>query len=415
MTQAPSISDFEDGYDPHSMGEYAHGEIEDIYGASRTLIEKHGPVVEGHPFKVFGEPHRDATTDRHLFTVLGEGAIREVLSDPELFNMDYNALTFGRIMGPTLTALNDPMHGKVRRVFQAAFMPHNVARWGDQLVEPIANRLVDRFIDKGCAEIVNDFALPYPFEIIYRQLNLPQSDTAVFHKMAVAMLPGRQELYGYAMEASRKLGDYFTGLVQERRRNPGEDLISALVTAEVDGEYIPDETLISFLRQLLSAGGDTTYRGTGSMMIGLLQNPDQLEQVRADRSLVPQAVEEALRWESPTVMSVRSAARDTDLAGVHIPKDSVLVVITAAVQHDLARYENPDVFNINRPRDRHLAFSYGSHVCLGQHLARLEMSRALNVLLDRLPANLRLNPDMPRPRIRGVNFRTPSDVHILFG
>jgi cytochrome P450 len=413
MTQAPAIQDFEDGYDPHSVGEFAHGEIEDIYTAARALVEAHGPVVSGDVFTVFGEPGRWPDSGRAQFTVLGESVIREVLSDPERFNMDYLATTFGKIVGPTLTALNDPIHGKVRRVFQAAFMPHNVARWGDQLVGPVANQLIDGFVDRGRAELVTDFALPFPFEIIYRQLNLPPGDTAVFHKMAVAMLAGRGDLHKYAMEASRRLGVYFKDLIAERRKNPGDDLISALVAAEVDGDYIPEDIMIAFLRQLLSAGGDTTYRGTGSMMVGLLQNPDQLERVRADRSLVAQTVEEALRWETPTLMAVRSATCDTELAGVQIPKDSVLTIMTAIANRDPARHRNPDAFDIYRPRERHLAFSYGSHVCLGQHLARLEMSRALNALLDRLP-NLRLDPEMPPPRISGINFRTPRDVHVLF-
>ena len=413
MSQTPAIEDFADGFDPHTVGEFAHGQIEDIYSAARALVEVHGPVVSGDVFTVFGEPGRWPAGDRAHFTVLGESAIREVLSDPETFNMDYLATTFGKILGPTLTALNDPVHGKVRRVFQAAFMPQNVARWGDQIVGPVADQLIDRIVGKGRAELVNDFALPFPFEIIYRQLDLPPGDTAVFHKMAVAMLAGRGDLHKYAMEASRKLGVYFKEFIDNRRQNPSGDLISALVTAEVDGDYIPEDIMIAFLRQLLSAGGDTTYRGTGNMMIGLLQNPDQLERVRADRSLVAQTVEETLRWETPTMMAVRSASRDTELAGVRIPKDSVLTIMTAVANHDAVRHRDPDAFDIGRPRERHLAFSYGSHVCLGQHLARLEMARALNALLDRLP-NLRLDPDMPRPRITGINFRTPSDVHVLF-
>ena len=409
---AAAITDFDDNYDPLAMGAFAFGELEDIYTVTRDLARK-APVHEGDPFSLFtGKASRVGLEHKH-FTVLGEDAIRQMLSEPETFNMDYNAETFGKTVGNTLTALNDPVHGKVRRVFQAAFMPHNVARWGDEIVGPIANQLVGRFIDKGRAELVSEFALPFPFEIIYRQLNLPPSDTAIFHKMAVSLLVTRGETMKYALEASQKLWDYFKALIEERRRAPGDDLISALVTADVDGEHIPEDIMISFLRQLLSAGGDTTYRGTGSMMIGLLQNPDQLEAVRNDRSLVTAAVEEALRWEAATPIAVRSAARDTELGGLAIPKGAVLTVVTSAANRDPARYPDPDRFDIHRPRQRHLTFSYGPHVCIGQHLARLEMSRALNTLLDRLP-NLRLDPDMPPPKVKGIYFRTPSDVHVRF-
>ena len=413
MDQAvAAIADFDDHYDPLAMGGFAFGDLEDIYAVARDLARK-APVHKGDPYTLFTGKPPHFGGEYNNFTVLGEDAIRQMLSDPETFNMDHNAATFGMTVGNTLTALNDPVHGKVRRVFQAAFMPHNVARWGDELVGPIANELVSRFIDKGRAELVSDFALPFPFEIIYRQLNLPPSDTAIFHKMAVSLLMMRGETMKYALEASRKLWDYFKALIEERRRAPGDDLISALVTADVDGEHIPEDIMISFLRQLLSAGGDTTYRGTGSMMIGLLQNPDQLEAVRNDRSLVPAAVEEALRWEAATPIAVRSAARDTELGGLAIPKGSVLTVVTSAANRDPARYPDPDRFDISRPRQRHLTFSYGSHVCIGQHLARLEMSRALHTLLDRLP-NLRLDPEAPPPKVKGIYFRTPSDVHVRF-
>ena len=299
MGNMPSIADFEDGYDPLAAGHAMYGEIDDIYTVARRLCEK-SPVLEGDPFTLFGLGKFGAALGGHQFTVLGNDEIREMLGDAETFNMDCHANFFGKTVGNTLTVLNDPVHGKVRRVFQAAFMPHNVARWGDQLVGPVASELIDRFVDKGRAELVHDFALPFPFEVIYRQLDLPNGDTRVFHKMAVALLAARGDNHKYALEASQKLGVYFKNIIEERRGNPGGDLISALVAAEVDGEYIPEDIMISFLRPVLSAGGDTTYRGTGSMMIGLLRNPDQLEAVRADRSLVPQAVEEALRWEAAT-------------------------------------------------------------------------------------------------------------------
>jgi len=413
MGKIPAIADFADGYNPLSMSEHAYGSIEDIYSVARRLLKERGPVIEGEPFALFGMAGRGAHGSTPTFLVLGNDEIREMLSDSKTFNQDCHAEMFGKTVGNTLTVLNDPIHGKVRRVFQAAFMPHNIARWGDELVGPVANELVDRFVGRGRAELVNDFALPFPFEIIYRQLDLPGQDVSIFHKMAVALLGSYGDMHKYALEASQKLGVYFKRLIELRRANPGGDLISALVAAEVDGEYIPEDIMISFLRQLLSAGGDTTYRGTGSMMIGLLQNPDQLERVRADRSLVPQAVEEALRWEAATPIAMRSAACDTELGGVKIPKGAVLTVVTSAANRDPERYPDPDAFDIHRPRTRHLTFSYGPHVCIGQHLARLEMARALNVLLDRLP-NLRLDPDMPPPRVTGFYFRTPKDVHVRF-
>ena len=218
----------------------------------------------------------------------------------------------------------------------------------------------------------------------------------------------------HGTEASRKLGDYFKVLVADRLRTPGDDLVSVLARAEVDGERLPEEIMISFLRQLVNAGGDTTYRGTSVLLTGLLSNPEQLEAVRKDRSLVPQAIEEALRWDGPVLIQTRMAAKDIELGGVRIPKGAVIDVAAGAANRDPSRFPNPDKFDIFRkPQHKHFAFAYGPHVCIGQHLARVEMTRALNAILDHLPG-LRLDPDKPAPEIRGVMMRVPKHLHVRF-
>src|SRR4030095_12699116 len=155
---------------------------------------------------------------------------------------------------------------------------------------------------------------------------------------------------------------------------------------------------VSFLRQLINAAGDTTYRATSILLAGLLTHPDQFDAVRRDRSLIPQAIEEALRWDGPVLVASRTAARDTRLGGIDIPRDAILAVASGSANRDPSRYADPDAFDIFRKRGhRHFAFAYGPHVCIGQHLARVEMTRALNAVLDRLPG-LRLDPDMPPPQ-----------------
>jgi cytochrome P450 len=172
--------------------------------------------------------------------------------------------------------------------------------------------------------------------------------------------------------------------------------------------------IISFFRQLINAAGDTTYRGTGAMLVGLLRNPDQLEQVRNDRKLVTVTIEEALRWEGPVTVHFRMCAKDTELAGMKIEKGAVVNVVLASGNHDPKVFPDPETFNIHRKRERHFAFGYGNHMCLGQHLARLEMTRAINSILDRLP-NLRLNPHKPQPEILGAYQRTTRSINVLFG
>ena len=176
---------------------------------------------------------------------------------------------------------------------------------------------------------------------------------------------------------------------------------------------LPDEVLVSFMRQLINAAGDTTYRATSSLLAGLLTHPDQLDAVRKDRSHIPAAIEEALRWEPPVTVCPRLTTQAVTLGGVEIPAGAEVDTMTGAYNRDPARYEHPDQFDIGRKAQRHMAFAYGQHVCIGQHLARVEMTRALNALFDYLP-NLRLDPDYPPPKAMGVNMRMPPAIHVRF-
>ena len=156
--------------------------------------------------------------------------------------------------------------------------------------------------------------------------------------------------YPHALEASRNMGDYFTVLLAERRQQaPGDDLVGMLAHAEVDGERLPDAVAISFLRQLMNAAGDTTYRSTGSLLVGLLTHPEQLDAVRADRSLVPRAVDEALRWEGPLTVLTRQAMRDVELDGVAVASGTKIDVVQGSANRDPSRYLDPDRFDISRP------------------------------------------------------------------
>jgi cytochrome P450 len=191
--------------------------------------------------------------------------------------------------------------------------------------------------------------------------------------------------------------------------------VSLLAAVEDGGEHLPDEVVISFLRQLINAAGDTTYRSTGNLLVALLrERPDQFEMIKQDRSLIARAIEETLRWEGPVSMSPRMTLRDSVLGGVNIPAGAVVQVLTGVGNRDPFVYPDPDRFDMMRPNlKRHWAFAAGPHICLGQHLARFEMTRALNSLLDRLPT-LRLDPAQPRPEIRGFSMRLPKHIHVRF-
>jgi len=390
MTALPVIEDLADpNYDPFEAVDGSNGfDITDAYGRIRELA-KQAPVHPAEYKTFFGLPPDMTTADMQHFSVFGD--------------------SFGR----TVTTMDAPEHTQFRRIFQRAFMPNVVAKWGDSFVQPVVDQLLTPIMGTGQADLVQDFTALFPFHIIYRQLGLPEQDIKVFHKLAVALIVGSVDPTT-AMEASAKLGAYYEALTELRYEQPGHDLVSLLTQVDFEGERLPKDVLVSFLRQLINAAGDTTFRGTSNLLVGLLTHPEQLDAVRRDRSLLPAAIEEALRWEGPVMVGFRQATRDTELAGRPIPAGAAVGVVNGSANRDPSRYEDPDAFNIFRKAGtRHMAFAYGSHVCIGQHLARLEMTRAMNALLDKLP-NLRLDPDMPPPQIRGCNSRYPQHIHVRF-
>ena len=192
-----------------------------------------------------------------------------------------------------------------------------------------------------------------------------------------------------------------------------DDLVSELIRAEVNGHRLLDEEIYPFLLLLLPAGAETTYRSASNLLFGLLSHPGQLDAVRANRGLVPHAIEEALRWETPLLTITRMAAEDLELGGVPIPKGALIAVSLGAANRDPGRYRTPGAFDIFRDPKQHMSFGHGPHLCLGMHLARLEMRVLLNAVLDRLP-HLRLDPAVQDPHIHGLVFRSPPDLRVRF-
>lgn len=409
------IVDFDDPtFDPFISDEIAFGDTEDLYNVLADLRAERGAVIEGDYRNLFS-PYPDLTLkDFKHYTVLGYDEVAQVLNDPATFTNEAFVYNLGKSFGRSISTMDAPEHQRYRRIFQKAFLPQVVAQWGETLVDPVVDKLLSRFEQRGHADLVKDFTLYYPFHIIYKQLGLPEEDITTFHKLAIAQSIISID-YEHGVEAGHKLGAYFRDMLAERRAKPGDDLVSLLAQAEVEGEMLPEEILVSFLRQLINAGGDTTYRATSNLLVGLLSNPDQLQAVHDDRSLVAAAIEETLRWEGPVGMTWRMCAKDTELGGVKIPAGSVIDLVQGAANRDPAKFADPHRFDIHRSRSvRHFGFAGGPHICIGQHLARIEMTRALNALLDRLP-NLRLDPDQPAPQIRGFMMRVPKHIHVRYG
>ena len=412
MGAIPRIQDFDDAsYDPFVSDDAAFGVCADPYAQLAEWREQ-GPVHKMDYRSAMGLYPDVTMADLEHYLVLGYDAVEKIFLDPVTYSNKTYARNLGISFGRSVSTMDAPEHSRFRKIFQKAFLPNVVAKWGDTLVDPVVQGLMDQFVARGKADLVQEFTHHYPFHIIYRQLNLPPEDVKTFHKLAIAQTVVMYDV-PHGTEASRKLGVYFKDLLEERRRNPGDDLVSLLALAEADGEQLPEEILISFLRQLVNAGGDTTYRATSVLLTGLLSNPDQLDAVRQDRTLIVQAIEEALRWDGPVLIATRTPTVDTELCGVQIPAGACLSVASGSANRDPSRFENPDKFDIFRKKQRNFGFAFGPHVCIGQHLARIEMTRALNAILDRLP-NIRLDPALPAPAVQGTMMRVPKHIHVCF-
>lgn len=335
-----------------------------------------------------------------------------LLRDPKTFTSTGYDSTIGLVMGHMILGMDDPEHRQNRNLVANAFREKSLARWEPELIAPICHQLIDRFADRGRAELVRELTFEFPVRVIARILGLPEEDFAQFQRWSIELI-GLTADVERGIAASESLRDYFAGIVADRRRRPKDDVISDLVTAEVDGEQLTDEAIYAFLRLLLPAGAETTYRSSGNLLHLLLTHPDQLEAVRRDRSLLPQAIEEALRCEPPLLTINRTATRDVEIGGVTIPEGANVSPCLGSANHDETRWEDPERFDIFRPQIPHLAFAHGPHMCLGMHLARLETRVVLNAVLDRLD-DLALDPGDDDPHIHGLVFRSPTSLPVTY-
>lgn len=348
-----------------------------------------------------------------VFIVYRFEEAQQMLRDNATFSSSGVIAAFGPVLGErVMLGMDEPVHGRLRALISKAFSQKSLARFQDELVARVGNELIDAFADKGKADLVKEFTFTYPSRIIAGLLGLPEEDYPQFQRWSISLLswimnPER------GLAASAALVEYYRPILQARQAEPRDDLISLLAAAEIDGERLADEEIFSFLRLLLPAGVETTYRSLGNLLFALLSDPAQLEAVRNDRSLLPAAIEEGVRWNPPLLTITRVATRDTELGGVPIPAGASVMPMLGAANRQEDRWPDPDTFDILREPRSNLGWGYGVHVCLGMHLARLEMRTAVNLLLDRLP-NLRMDPDGDDPHIRGQVFRSPTSLPVLF-
>ncbi len=287
-------------------------------------------------------------------------------------------------------------HTRLRSLCACAFTPGRIADLRSH-IQDVANRLIDRVLPTGTMDVIADFAGPLPSIVTCEMLGVPISDSAMLRGWSsdfAEMLGNFQhnpERSSHMLQTVNNMEAYFREAVREQRQNPRPGLVGALISAETDGMRLTEDEIIASLIVTMVGGQETTTNLIGNGLVSLLRNPDQLQLLRQDPSIINSAVEELLRYESPSQHTARLAPDDVELGGKKIRKRQAVIAVMAAGNRDPQRFQNPDRLDLRRPDNRHLAFGWAAHYCFGAPLARMEGQIAFDTLLHRLPG-LRLEP-----------------------
>ena len=281
-----------------------------------------------------------------------------------------------------------PDHTRLRALVSKAFTPRLIERIRPR-VQAIADALLDAVQGKGEMDLIDDYAFPLPITVIAELLGVPAKDQDRFREWSDAAVSGnasQEYLEKVLIPHMRAFTDYLRAMLEEKRKDPRDDLVSGLVQAGQAGDRLSEDELLGMVFLLLVAGHETTVNLIGNGMLALLTHPDQLQKLRKDSSLIKPAVEELLRYDGPVETSTeRFAKEDVAVGGTVIPRGEMVLVVIAAADRDPERFQDPDALDIARLDNRHLAFGKGIHHCLGAPLARMEGQIAIGTLLSRMP------------------------------
>jgi pimeloyl-[acyl-carrier protein] synthase len=292
-------------------------------------------------------------------------------------------------MGRTMLFMDPPRHGRIRGLVSKAFSPRMVESLRPRIAG-ITDHLIQQLAIRGDVDLIKEFAYPLPVIVIAEMLGVPAEDRDLFRKWTTNLAPLidfnlNSDAVDRAMTSMAELDEYMRELVAERRGNPKEDLISALIAAEEKGDRLTVDEMMANIVLLLGAGHETTANLIGNGMLALLKNRGELERLQREPQLVENAVEECLRYDSPVQATGRRALENVIIGGIPIPKDSHAIVLIGACNRDPARFAEPDRFDITRQDNDHLAFGGGIHFCLGANLARVEGRIAIGALTSKFP------------------------------
>ena len=337
--------------------------------------------------------------------------VEAVLRDPETFSNHRPERTPFRqldLTGDAVTMLgaDPPVHTRLRKLVSRDFTPRRIAAMAPRITE-ITNRLLDEIAAKGEFDVIADLANELPVLVIAEMLGIPTERHREFKAwsnaiIASSAIPPLMPRPLEAIEATKSMKTFLGNEIERRRNLPGPDLISALIASQ-EAEVLTPGELLAFLILLLLAGNETTTNLIGNGLLALGRCPDQRERLRNDPRLIGSAIEEMLRFDSPVQGTIRMPKQPAKVAGVEIEAGTLVVVLLAAANRDPSIFERPEVFDLARDPNEHLAFGYGIHFCIGAPLARLEASTAISSVLERFPQLALADPGL-KPLYRGSLF-----------
>lgn len=399
---------------------------------SPRLIDVLRPEHRQHPYALYHQLRAAAPVSAGDMSVVvtGYAAAQAALHDPRLsaarMNVDLSDLPdaiqarigpVARAISRQLLWIDPPHHTRLRALVSKAFTPRVIDAMRAR-IQALVDDLLDAVQGAGEMDVIRDVAYPLPAIVIAELLGVPASDRdrfKVWSDAFAAFLDGSTLTPETQLQALVSIGEfaaYFHAMVRERRLAPRDDLLQALIAAEERGDALTEEELISNCMLLLAAGHETTTNLIGNGLLALLRHPDQLRALRDDPALAPVAINELLRYDSPVQLTDRIAVADLELAGVPVYAGQYVSVVIGAANRDPAQFPDPDRLDIRRQDNRHLAFGYGVHFCLGAALARLEGQVALTTMLRRLP-QMRLAVEEPVWH-HSVVFRALQSLPITF-
>ncbi|WRZ91605.1 cytochrome P450 [Streptomyces sp. NBC_01007] len=304
--------------------------------------------------------------------------------------------------------LEPPDHTRIRRLVSKAFTPRTVERL-KPYVEGLAGELVDRLVEAGGGDLLTDVAEPLPVSVIAEMLGVPESERAPLRPWSADIcgmyeLNPSEEVARKAVRASVEFTEYLRGLIEARRKEPADDLISGLIAAHDEGDRLTEQEMISTCVLLLNAGHEATVNSTVTGWWTLFRHPGQLAALRADHTLIPTAVEELMRYDTPLQLFERWVLDDIEIDGTTVPRGAEIAMLFGSANRDAEVFADPETLDLSRAENPHISFSAGIHYCIGAPLARLELAASMSALLTKAPA-LRLTEEpvrKPNFVIRGL-------------